>query len=147
MTKSFGFGFDVWLLEIDVNGDTIWTKRYSAGYFCSVQQTSDEGYILAGGKTSNNIKYHPSVSFDGTEYLLVWEEWNDDSPFLFGAKVDTSGNVNGPFLIYAQNGDVEGASLAKGLNDQLLITWSGWTPEINGQSTNTMRIWGKFNFQ
>ena len=52
MTKLFGFGFDVWLLEIDVNGDTIWTKRYSAGYFCSVQQTSNEGYILAGWTAS-----------------------------------------------------------------------------------------------
>jgi len=44
-------GRDLWLLKIDVWGDTLWTRTYSSrgidcGYF--VQQTSDGGYIVLG---------------------------------------------------------------------------------------------------
>jgi len=47
--------FNAWLLKLDANGDTLWTRTYG-DYFgeplpCSaycVQQTADQGYILAG---------------------------------------------------------------------------------------------------
>ena len=55
-TESFGLGrTDVYLLRIDTNGDTLWTKTYGgadddAGY--SVRQTDDGGYIIAGSTNS-----------------------------------------------------------------------------------------------
>ncbi|MBE0433655.1 choice-of-anchor D domain-containing protein [candidate division WOR-3 bacterium] len=47
-TTSFGAG--VWLLRIDANGDTLWTRTYGTDYQegYSVQQTADGGYIIAG---------------------------------------------------------------------------------------------------
>jgi nicotinamide riboside kinase len=51
-TQSFGAGFaDVYLLRTDADGDTLWTLTYGGewsdkGY--SVQQTSDQGYIITG---------------------------------------------------------------------------------------------------
>jgi hypothetical protein len=42
---------DIWLLRIDLQGDTLWTRKYGGdgndiGY--SVRMTDDEGYIIAG---------------------------------------------------------------------------------------------------
>jgi len=55
-TYSFAAGkADVYLIKIDVNGNTLWTKTYGGadidiGY--AVQQTTDGGYIVAGETSS-----------------------------------------------------------------------------------------------
>lgn len=46
---------DLWLLKTDSFGDTLWTKRYggpSSDDGCSVQETSDGGYIITGRTSS-----------------------------------------------------------------------------------------------
>jgi hypothetical protein len=51
-TWSFGpAGPDVYLLRTDSSGDTMWTKTFGGAYFdegYSVQQTADNGFIIAG---------------------------------------------------------------------------------------------------
>jgi hypothetical protein len=41
-------GFSVWLIRTDANGDTLWTKQH-LGDAKSLQVTSDDGFITAGG--------------------------------------------------------------------------------------------------
>jgi hypothetical protein len=55
-TKSFGAGWsDVYLVKINAQGDTLWTRTYGGtdndvGY--SVEQTAEGGYIIAGATRS-----------------------------------------------------------------------------------------------
>ncbi|MBD3287017.1 hypothetical protein GF359_10230 [candidate division WOR-3 bacterium] len=51
-TDSFGSGsFDGWLLKLNSQGDTVWTRTYGGAdyehFFC-VETTDDGGYVLAG---------------------------------------------------------------------------------------------------
>jgi hypothetical protein len=64
-TTSFGNGTQVYLLKINANGDTVWTRTYGGtgtdnGY--SVQQTLDGGYIIAARTNS--------FGNDGQVYLI-----------------------------------------------------------------------------
>jgi len=55
-TRSYGAGNeDAWLIKTDIAGDTLWTKTYGGidgDWGFSVQQTENNGYIIAGGTES-----------------------------------------------------------------------------------------------
>lgn len=87
----------------------------------------------------------PSVTFDGTDYLVVWEDWiNYDEWNIIGAKVNTSGIVVDTFPVSTQTGDQFVPTLARGAGNQVLIIYSGWADFINTHPVKTYRIWGKF---
>ncbi|ACI19141.1 ligand-binding sensor domain-containing protein [Dictyoglomus thermophilum] len=55
-TPSFGAGGeDIYIIKLDRNGNKMWEKTFGGSgndYANSIQQTSDGGYIVAGGTTS-----------------------------------------------------------------------------------------------
>jgi hypothetical protein len=59
LTWSYGpdddEGTDYWVLKLDANGNVVWQKMYGGAgndYSPSIQETSDNGFILAGGTAS-----------------------------------------------------------------------------------------------
>ncbi len=89
VTYSFGTGSDdIFLIKTDANGNVIWAKTYGGiryDYAYSVQQTSDGGYIVAGG----------TYSFGAG--------WDDD---IFLIKTDANGNVQWAKTYRGASGDV-----------------------------------------
>jgi hypothetical protein len=73
-TRSFGEGldWDVYLIKTDASGDTVWTRTHGtmngSELGRSVQQTSDNGYII-GGYTGNGDVYLIKTEING---YVVW---------------------------------------------------------------------------
>lgn len=122
-TKSMGAGKnDCWLIRTNQSGDTIWTKTYGGAeddYIYSVQQTEDNGFILAGGtrsfgvlnsyfnlwlvKTdfSGDTLWTRTFGGNGSEYAQAVRETSDGAYIVTGysssgtwiIKIDTSGDT------------------------------------------------------
>jgi hypothetical protein len=91
---------------------------------------------------SNQV--NPEITFDGENYIVVWEDYRSGiESDIYGAKVDTDGNVIESFLISTQEGEQLQPALYKGSSNQVLVVYSGWTGEYQGKTYNSMRIWGK----
>ncbi len=119
-TWSFGVGeCDVYLLKINANGDTLWTRTYGgtdADRGWSVQQTMDNGYIIVGETWSFDIgagdvwliKTEPDVSvYENEQSIMINESF--PSTILRGSLLlpegkeckifDISGRVVEPSII------------------------------------------------
>ena len=126
-TYSYSAGWgDVWLIKADTNGSQQWNKTFGGtndDYAYSVQQTSDDGYILAGStmsygagyvdawliKTDMNGNQQWDKTFGGTndDYAYSVQQTTDGGYILAGStgsycdgytdawliKTDTDGNL------------------------------------------------------
>ena len=119
-------------------------KRSGVDYDIYGARVSQSGEVLGqciAIATADGDQLQPSVCFDGTNFLVAWEdEYRGD---IYGALVSPSGVVIDSFEISTQPGRQHSPDLTRGPGEQVLITWTGWTPTINNQPANTYRIWGK----
>src|SRR5258706_1245043 len=84
-TNSFGSS-DTWLVKLNANGDTLWTKSYGSANEESgavVRQTADHGYIITGDIHNAFNIHHASLLKTDSLGNLQWAK-------TFGAP-DTSG--------------------------------------------------------
>ncbi|MCP4631383.1 MAG: T9SS type A sorting domain-containing protein, partial [candidate division Zixibacteria bacterium] len=93
-TSSFGAGgADCYLIKTDSSGDTLWTRTYGGAIYdmaYSVQQTTDGGYIVAGGTNSfgpGSADFY-LVKVEGAPYYLDLSYVPDD--FIFQVTGDST---------------------------------------------------------
>ena len=111
-TVTFGAGEkDVWLLKLDANGDVTWQKTYGGtagdeGY--SVQQTSDGGYIVAGGTRSFGEGNYDIwlLKLDGGGDI-VWQKTYGGNAWDYPYSVQQTSD--GGYIVAAETGSFSGS--------------------------------------
>ncbi|HEX7319342.1 MAG TPA: FlgD immunoglobulin-like domain containing protein [bacterium] len=92
----------------------------------------------------DKVATSPQVCFDGTNYLVVWEQYTDDGTYdLYGAKVNSAGNVLNTYLVASHAYDQIEPSLCRGNGDQTLVTYTSKTTNLGNRGIRVERIWGK----
>jgi len=74
--------------------------------------------------TAANDQGYPAIVFDGTNYVVVWQDNRSGSYDIYGARVSASGSVLDP----------DGIAISTAANDQLF-------PEIAFDGTNCLVVW------
>jgi hypothetical protein len=125
-----------------------WDDRRNGNYDIYGARISQSGTVLdtAGIPVSTLTYYqwYPSIVFDSTNYLVAWQQFQNSTWDICGARVNTAGMVIDSFDISVQQGDQTSPYVVHGYLDQILIVYSGYIDSINGHTANTKRIWGKF---
>jgi hypothetical protein len=106
MTDSFGAGRQVYLVKTDASGNQLWQRTFGGSlvdWGSSVQQTSDGGYIIAGGTISYGMGqadvYLIKTDAAGNE---IWHR-------VIGGSLDDGGNsvqqtADGGYIITGHTG-------------------------------------------
>lgn len=117
-------GFDYWILKLDSDGDTLWTKCYGGSgddLANSIQQTTDSGFIVAGRTTSSDGDVWGSDIINDSIYDYWILKLNSDGDILWtkcfgGSNEDKAFSIqqtiDGGYIVAGQSnsndGDVEG---------------------------------------
>jgi hypothetical protein len=131
-TRSLGAGtFDVFLVKTDVNGNVIWAKTIgdiNEDDGCSVQQTSDGGYIIAGSTATNaylikidlngNLQWSKSFGGPGDEYGFEVQQTTDGGYIITGGTNSFGAGDYDVYLIKSDStGNLQWSKTFGGTND------------------------------
>lgn len=135
---------DGWILKLDANGNQQWQKSYGSAkddLFNAVMQTSDGGYLLAGGSTaadgttsdgwvlrinsSGGIEWQKTFGGGGDDYISAIAQTGEGGYVVVGDTVSASGNTNGWMVrLNAFGGKQWERTFGGAANDELNAIWA-----------------------
>lgn len=127
-------GSDYFVVWLNQNFDIYGARIDSSG---TLLDTTAIIISSTSGKQSQ-----PGVVFNGTVYIVLWEDYRNLETDIYGARINTDGVILNTFPVIEQAGNQFSPSLVKSSGDNILVTYSGFTDSINSHQANTMRIWG-----
>jgi hypothetical protein len=83
----------------------------------------------------------PAVEYDGTNFLVVWQDQRDGERDLYGARVTREGTVLDTFAVITQPGYQVDPVLARDGGSRMVLAYSGWTSVEQERPYNSPRIW------
>ncbi len=136
-TGSYSSGnYDVLLIKTDANGDSVWARTYGGSGFdkgYSVQQTRDEGYIVAGYAGFGNNEYDGVLLKTDADGDSVWTHIIDrgyrDYPYSVQQTRDGGYIVNGS-IQFIDGGDEDIFLIRFGEPAPLTITLTPHNPPV-----------------
>jgi len=92
--------------------------------------------------TASGAQSYPEVSYDGSSFLVVWQDQRSGEQDIYGARVTPQGSIIDTFAVTTQPGDQFEPALARGPGNDMLMAYSGWAGIVDGEPYNSLRIWG-----
>ncbi len=93
-----------------------------------------------------NAQESPALAFDGTNFLVVWQDMRSDSlGDIYGARVTRGGTVFDAGSVVSQQRGQTCPKLCLGSGSQLFLVYQGWAGSVGGKAYSTDRIWGKMD--
>ena len=93
--------------------------------------------------TSAYDKLDPAVAYDGTNFLVLWEDCcNSGKADIYGTRVTDSGALLDYGRAISQEGIQSNLAMTRGSGNHLFLVYQSWTGMVGGSTYNTDRIWG-----
>jgi hypothetical protein len=127
-TSSFGSGsYDGWIICLDSDGDTLWTKTFGStgdDRFLSLSSTTDSGFICCGSKANNSWLMRFNKYGDN-----LWQKVyaNYEVDYLQSAVQTMTGNFIGAGLIWESGKQYQGYIVYTDPNGDTI-----WTKKYGG---------------
>jgi hypothetical protein len=125
----------------------VW-EDYRRSDYCDVfgSRVTKQGTVLdtAGIAISKSQygQFGPAVAYDGTNYLVLWEDcYNAGKPDIYGTRVTQSGSLLDYGRVIPQAGVQSNLAMTRGSGNHLFLVYQSWTGTEGGKIYNTDRIW------
>jgi hypothetical protein len=129
----------------------VWEDRRSgSSYDIHGARVTPEGVVLDTSgipvSTAAGNQEHPALAFDGTNYLVTWNDARAGSNYeIYGARVTPGGMVFDSGPVIRQEGNQLYPKLCRGTGSQMFLVYQGWSGTVGGKIYNIQRIWGKMD--
>jgi len=121
----------------------VWQDRRNGTEDIYGQRVSPSGNLIGDNfsiSTAANEQVLPDVAWDGTNYLVVWQDKRNGTEDIYGQLVSPSGSLVGNNFPISEATDIQGRSaIAWGETKYLVV----WEDKRNGTNSD---IWGNIDF-